>query len=525
MKPITTSTYTFRDIRGGGFVYVDKTAHMHRLASQGKGAYFLSRPRRFGKSLTLSTLEEIFKGNRTLFDDLAIASLPYDWKPYPVIRLDLNTAQAGSPELLKESLSRMLTSAGLDLGIDVPRATEPSFMFEDLTRLAAKTGSQVVVLIDEYDKPILNNADNPELLPEILRILKGFYSVVKAQDANIRFTFITGVSKFSKVSIFSDLNNLTDLTMDPRFPDLCGFTQDELEANFAEHVEELARREKWSRADTLARIRAWYNGYRFSTADVSVYNPVSVGKLFSTFEFANYWFETGTPTMLVNRMRNERFDMEKLRASTVAAETFSVYEVEKIKALPLCFQTGYLTIAEARKLPSGYVYRLDYPNQEVEYSMTRILLAEAAERPFAETDAALHAMVFALQRGDLNVLFMNMRSLFAQVPYQLHIDDERYYHSLFLMIFRLLGMNIAAEVQTASGRVDAVVKNADTIYVLEFKLNSTADAALAQIRERRYHEPHLTDGRRVLLVGVEFRYASGNRGIGEWKTQVVNPPA
>lgn len=521
MKPITTSTYTFRNIREGGFVYVDKTAHLHRLVSHGTGAFFLSRPRRFGKSLTLSTLEEILKGNRALFEGLAIASLPYDWKPHPVIRLDLNTAQADTIADLKQALSFIVAGQANRHGVQLMEAP-PSLQFQSLLEVvAAKSGCQVVVLIDEYDKPILSNAENPELLPGILRILKGFYSVVKAQDANIRFTFITGVSKFSKVSIFSDLNNLTDLTMDPRFADLCGFTQEELESNFAEHIAELARREELSRPDALTKIRSWYNGYRSSTADVSVYNPVSVGKLFSTFEFANYWFETGTPTMLVNRMRNERFDMEAITSEYISSESFSVYEAEKITALPLCFQTGYLTIKDARKDELGYSFRLGYPNREVEASMIRVLLADRTSRPYADTDAALHSMVRAFGAGDLDRVFANLRSLFASIPYQLHLNDERFYHSLFLMAFRLVGIVVQAEVQTASGRVDAVVKNADTIYVIEFKLNGSADEALAQIRERRYHEPYLADGRRVMLIGVEFRYASGNRGLGEWKTELA----
>jgi hypothetical protein len=296
MKPITTSVFTFADLIDGGYVYVDKTARLYDLIRPYKGVYFLSRPRRFGKSLTISTLEAVFQGRRELFRGLAIDAADYDWKPYPVIRIDLGDKQARTVEELKEVLSFTVQQQAARFGIKVT-ANLPHLQFRELVMTLGRD-EKVVILIDEYDKPILGNIENPAV-GEILQVLKAFYSVVKTCDAQIRFALLTGVSKFSRVSVFSDLNNLVDLTMDARYADMLGYTQEELEQNFAPHIEHAAAQRGSTTGEVLDQMRQWYNGYRFSEAEIWVYNPVSVGRFLDTGKLSNYWFETGTPSFLI----------------------------------------------------------------------------------------------------------------------------------------------------------------------------------------------------------------------------------
>ena len=557
MKPISTSTSTFRTLWDGGFVYVDKTGLLHQLVAPFQGVYFLSRPRRFGKSLTISTFEEIFKGKKDLFKGLAIYDLPYDWKPYPIIRIDLGSKQADSAEKLEKKLLEAIAENSNCRGITTSGSDASSHFLSLIQQLPAKRG-KVVILIDEYDKPILGNIDNPRV-GHILKALKAFYSVVKTADEHIRFAFLTGVSKFSKVSVFSDLNNLTDLTMDSRYAALVGYTQEELETSFSECIDRLAEREAASRPEILAKIRKFYNGYRFSKQETTVYNPVSTGKLFdtstvpsspanpdperllrfalklpqnqhpftlyghfsmktwhsrNTMEFANYWFETGTPTMLINLMKNKQFDIEEEKQRFIDAEAFSAYEVDRLEILPLLFQTGYLTISETQRFNGGTEYKLDYPNLEVQGSMTKVLLAHAAQKSSSQTSGALKVLRTAFLKNDLNEVFLTLRSLFAGINQDLHIPNEKYYQSLFVMVFRLLGMDISAEVKTADGRIDAVVENADSVYMLEFKLNGTAQDALAQIKDKDYCLPYRNSGKKAIAVGIGFSWQT--RNIAEW---------
>ena len=513
MKPINTNTSSLRELLTLGALYVDKTRNLYPLLNQAAGkSYFLSRPRRFGKSLTISTLEEIFKGNKALFKGLAVYDLPYDWKPYPVIRIDLGSKQADSVEKLEKKLLEAIAENSSCFGITTSGSDASSHFLSLIHQLAATNG-KVVILIDEYDKPILGNIDNPQV-GEILKVLKAFYSVVKTADEHIRFAFLTGVSKFSKVSVFSDLNNLTDLTMDGRYAALVGYTQEDLEFSFSEYIDRLAEKKLATRPEILAKIQKFYNGYRFSKQETTIYNPVSTGKLFETMEFANYWFETGTPTMLVNLMKSKQFDIEEEKQQFIDSEAFSAYEIDRLEVLPLLFQTGYLTIAETQDFDGGTAYRLDYPNLEVKRSMSKVLLAHAAEKSAAQTSGALNALRTAFLKNDLEQVFLTLRSLFAGISQDLHLPKEKYYQSLFVMVFRLLGMDIHAEVKTADGRIDAVVENSDTVYVLEFKLNGTAQDALAQIKDKGYCLPFSNSRKKVIAIGVEFSWQT--RNIAEW---------
>jgi hypothetical protein len=499
MKPITTSIFTFADLIDGGYVYVDKTARLYDLVRPYKGVYFLSRPRRFGKSLTISTLEAVFQGRRELFRGLAIEATDYDWKPYPVIRIDLGSKQAWDVAGLKHSLSLAVKQAAQRHGIDLP-ADEPHHLFEILVTTLGRD-EKVVILIDEYDKPILGNIENPAV-GEILQVLKAFYSVVKTCDAQIRFALLTGVSKFSRVSVFSDLNNLVDLTMDARYADMLGYTQEELERNFAPHIEQVAAQRGSTAGEVLDQMRQWYNGYRFSEAETWVYNPVSVGRFLDTGKLSNYWFETGTPSFLIELLKNRTYDIRKLSRLRLDDLGFSVYDVHNVTPEPLLFQTGYLTIKDYD--PEYELYTLGYPNREVENAFLRYLIDgfTATRKELAASHLA--DLRRALNEGDLDDLFHHLRVFFADIPYDIQLSNEKYYQTVFYLVFRIIGLDVDCEVRTEAGRIDAVVKTSTRIFVFEFKLHGTAEEALEQIHQRRYHEKYTADGREVLLVGAAF---------------------
>ena len=517
LKPITTSVHTFRDLIEGGFLYVDKTELIWNLVEPAKGVYFLSRPRRFGKSLTLSTFEEIFLGNRNLFEGLAIHDAPFEWKPHPVIRIDLGDKQAASAEDLKTILSLTVKEIADRQGVSL-ETPFPHTQFRELVMALAER-ERVVILIDEYDKPILGNIEDTEEVTKIRDVLKAFYSVIKSADRYLRFAFLTGVSKFSRVSVFSDLNNLTDLTMDARYSTLCGYTQEELEANFGEYVERLADTHGCSVPEVLDRVREWYNGYRFSKAEVAVYNPVSVGRLFDTTEFSNYWFETGTPSFLINLLKKHHYDLRGLQDKTLTEIAFSSYEVDRIDVLPLLFQTGYLTITDARRRGPRTSYRLGFPNREVEEAFSTWLAAAYSEIDRGEAEGALFDVIDGLNAGDLGTCFQRLRVFFAAIPNTIQLRHEKYYQTIFFTIFTLIGEEIEAEVSTNVGRIDAVAKTDSHIYVFEFKLTGTAEEALEQIREKRYFEKYLDDGREVVLVGAAFDPTT--RNIEEWRSSGV----
>ena len=373
MKYLTSSLYNFGELITGGYLYVDKTEYVWKMLQTPREYFFLSRPRRFGKSLLISTLKAAFEGRRELFKGLALYDKPYDWKPYPVVHLDLGSRQSDTVEELEESLQRGLAIAADQLGIAL-RGKSAEGQFENLLYDASKIAPPVV-LIDEYDKPILGNLADREGVSNILRRLKGFYSVIKTSSPRLRFVFMTGVSKFCHVSVFSDLNNLTDITMDARFATMLGYTQEEFEANFAEHLARTEARQTLPHGEYLAEIKRWYDGFRFHADAESVYNPVSLANFFlSGGEFNNYWFSTGTPTFLIELIKRKKFDFEKALGEPVGSLAFSAYEVDNLEVLPLLLQTGYLTIRSSRRGITGTVYRLDFPNLEVKSAFDCYLL-------------------------------------------------------------------------------------------------------------------------------------------------------
>ena len=509
MKPLTTSVYTFSKLIEGGFLYVDKTANIYNLVQPRFAQYFLSRPRRFGKSLLISTLKSIFLGQRELFAGLAIDRLDYDWQKYPVIHLDLGTAAAQTEAELEEMLLLKVTRCAQEYDIELPTHV-PAGAFESLVMQLAARDGKVVILVDEYDKPLLGHLGSESAL-EIQRVLKQFYSVIKTTEAQQRFVLLTGVSKFSKVSVFSDLNNLTDLTMQRSSATLLGYTQDEVENNFGEYIDALADELGRSRDDMLEELRVWYNGYRFHYQSETVYNPVSLMKCLGNLEFKNYWFETGTPSFLIRLLKDMPIDMENL---TAAESDFSTYEPENLSVLPLLVQTGYLTIKQAEEFNDVRLFTLGYPNREIEQSFNRWLAVGFANIQPHEFSGTLLKLIRTLTAGRVDEMLEHMKTFFAQVPNTITLKNEKYYQTIFFTVFKVLGAAIDVEVSTNIGRIDAVVKTERNIYIFEFKLHGSAEDALRQIREKGYAEGYRDDGRSITLVGAAF--GEKERNITDW---------
>lgn len=502
MERIATDTYSFERIREGGFVYVDKTAIMKTLADGSIGTqFFVARPRRFGKSLAISTFQCLFDGRRELFKGLAIEP-DWDWsKTYRVLKLDMGSCQAASVADLWKKIDTMLESESRRLktplhGVDA--SARFRFMIEDLA--VGNPDGKMVLLVDEYDKPLLGHLGKDDV-NEIRDALKEFYSVIKTCEGMQRFAFITGVSKFSKVSIFSDLNNLNEFSMDARVATLFGYTHEEVKANFPESLKALGEKFGLDVDATFAKLVYWYDGYKFEENAVPVFNPVSVGKCLSSQKFDPYWFETGTPAFLLKLMRENPVTMDDVEIPQTA---FSVYEPAKPGLMSILYQTGYLTIKSARDDGGIRLYRLVAPNFEVETAFSQALSVEFANIDELEHASLLTQMVEALRHDDVNDMLDALSCFFSNIPANITVKREKYYQTLFYAVFVLIGARTHAECWTNRGRVDAVVETPCGIYVFEFKLNGTASAALAQIKEKGYHEKYLRDGRKVTLAGVAF---------------------
>jgi len=510
-KQLSTSIYTFRDIINENCMYVDKTEEIFQLVLKPKGQFFLSRPRRFGKSLTLSTLESIFLGEKELFKGLYIYDKDYDWKKYPIIRLPLNQMSSETADELDKKLCTNLGYIAEDNKLELEQFDAPS-TFRELIRKMYNQSGKVVILIDEYDKPILDNILNRDEVLKIRTLLKKFYGIIKACEENIRFTFITGVSKFTQVSIFSDLNNLTDITMIQNFATICGFTQEECEHYFAEWIDENAVKNEMTREDYLAKIKFMYNGIRFSDKEVYVYNPVSFTNAMDYGDFKNYWFETGTPTFLLKLLAEQDYDIPQCENLELVSGTFSSYEIDKISIEALLFQTGYLTIKSFDK--ETEIYTLSYPNNEVRKAFVERLSDYFTPVGMAKTPSLIEHIRTALITNDMNDLFELLQVFYAKIDNSIKIKHEKYYQTIFYILFTLLGYRIDAEVNTNKGRMDAVIKTKSHIYIFEFKLKKTAQEALEQIKQREYFQKYLLDGRSLVLIGVSFNEATGE--IKDW---------
>ncbi len=510
-KLLPVGIQTFRKIREENYLYVDKTKQIYDLITTGT-TYFLSRPRRFGKSLLISTLEAIFKGEKKLFQGLDIERMDYDWKPYPVVRIDFSTLNKDNEKELKKDLLLTLESIAKEYNITLAKHIHPTSYFKLLLQELSKI-NRVVILIDEYDAPIIKHiGNNVELAAQNREFLKEFYTVIKGQDQYLKFVFLTGVSKFSKVGVFSGLNNLEDITMDEHYSGLLGWTQKELESNFQTQIKSLAQREEETEQKIIKKIKYWYNGYRFSAKKLYVYNPFSTLLLFKQKSFKFHWFETGTPTFLIELMKKQNtFSLKEMVDNQVSEEAFSCYEIENLEVLPLLFQTGYLTIKNYDK--QMRLYELGYPNFEVNNAFTERLIKTFSCLEPGMAEGYIVKLIRSLQSNDLENFFEILRVFFANIPYTIQLKQEKYYQTIFYLIFSLFGLRVQAEITTNCGRIDAVIELKKSVYIFEFKLFGTHQEALAQIKEKRYYEKYLDSGKKIILVGVAFD--PEERNIGE----------
>lgn len=518
MQKLTSSIYTFEKLIENNFLYVDKTEYIWRLIDSAPAMYFMSRPRRFGKSLTVSTLEAVFSGKKELFKGLAIYNKPYDWKKYPVIHLDMGNCNAKNAEELEAFLNDKLTECS--------EKTETSLQGESITTRFASlirelaTQDSVVILVDEYDKPILNNIGNPEL-KEMLFVLKGFYSTIKTCEQQEHFVFVTGVSKFCHVSLFSDLNNLTDITMNADYATMLGYTQREFETNFAEWISAAESRQQLPHEAYLREIKNWYNGYRFEEQAETVYNPVSLASFFSDgFKFKNYWFSTGTPSFLLELIKKKNFDFEDALTRPVSGIAFAAYEVDRIEPLALLLQTGYLTIKSSFVDFGATFYHLDFPNFEVRSAFDTYLLNAYTSITKDELEGIAVGLARHVRSGNTEGIMKDFKIFLAAIPYDIQLSNEKYYQTIFFLLFLMLGVYIEAESRTNDGRIDAVAMCGEWVYLFEFKINRNAECALDQIKEKEYFRKYQHSGKRIILIGANLNME--NRQLDDWKQEEVS---
>ncbi len=517
MKTLTSSVYTFENLIKGNFLYIDKTKYIWELIRPANAMYFMSRPRRFGKSLTVSTLEAIFSGRKDLFEGLYIYDQEYDWKKYPVIHLDFASSTAKSAaeleQLLRDKTNQIAKNHNIQLEAEFAAAR-----FEELIYAIAGDG-QIVILVDEYDKPILGNVTNPNV-DAILKVLKGFYSVIKATENVQRFVFMTGVSKFTHVSVFSDLNNLTDITQNAQFANMLGYTQEELETNFAEYIDQVVQGQNIPREELLRELKLWYNGYRFEESVASVYNPVSIAQFFlNGGKFRNYWFATGTPTFLIELIQRQNFDLERALTQSVSELAFEAFEIDRINPLSLLLQTGYLTIRDSFVKYGSTRYLLDFPNREVKEAFEEYLLSRFSTFSTDDVRNICFDLIDAVKQRDVPQFMNLLKTFFAQVPYELTMKSESHFHLLFYSIFLLIGIRVEAESRTNNGRIDAVISDGDCVFIFEFKINQDAEIALEQIREKEYFRKYQNTGKKIILIGANFDIDA--RQIDDWKMEEV----
>lgn len=517
----------FESIINGGYVYVDKTSFVYQLVTEGK-IYFLSRPRRFGKSLLVSTLKAYFKGQKELFKGLAIDELEKDWLEYPVFHLDFNGENFTIPGTLEDKIESVLCDWESLYG-KAPFSETIGGRFSHVLKAAhQKHGRRAVVLIDEYDKPLLDVLDtgitieiNGErrLLEEHHRnILKGFYSVFKAADAHLQFVFLTGVTKFSQVSVFSGFNQPKDISMDGRYETLCGITEEEMYRYFSKPIEKLGAKYKYTEEQTKVRLKRQYDGYHFSDELTDIYNPFSILNVFDSNRIDDYWFKTGTPTYLIRLLNHSQENLNELTGKYYDPSQFFDYKADVEKPLPMIFQSGYLTIKDCDLEMNTYL--LDFPNNEVKNGFLTMIAADYLKN---RTDAGSWArdVVKALDAGNLELFRRLLTSFLADIPYSMRRKEnererERYFHYTFYLLMRMVSVYTTyTEKQQSEGRVDCIIETPNYIYVFEFKLDGTAEEALKQIEDNGYTRSYLADKRQLFRIGVSFSSETGT--VDDWK--------
>lgn len=507
----------FESLRKDGYVYVDKTALVYKLVTTGR-YYFLSRPRRFGKSLLISTLEAYFQGKRELFKGLAIEQLEKDWMVRPVFHLDLNIGKYDTPESLDDMLEKNLSEWESLYGAKESERTFALRFAGVIKRAAEQTGHRVAILVDEYDKPMLQAIGNAELQREFRNTLKPFYGVLKTMDGYIKLGFLTGVTKFGKVSVFSDLNNLKDISMRRDYIDICGITDEELHRYFDEDLHTLADTQGVDYETACREMQKRYDGYHFNFNTVGIYNPFSLLNTFDAMSFGSYWFATGTPSYLVYLLKKHNYRLEDIEGVEVTEDVLDSIDSEGTNPIPVIYQSGYLTI-------KGYdsefkLYTLGYPNREVEEGFLKYLLPFYTDMSEAEGPFEIRKFVEEVRKGDVDGFFHRLQSFFADAPYEVIVGQapqrnvELFFQNVLFIVFKMMGFYTQVEYHTNRGRVDLVLKTDKYIYVMEFKQDASAEEALAQINDKDYAVSFVSDGRELIKIGVNF--SSEMRNIEKW---------
>ncbi|MGP1430857.1 MAG: ATP-binding protein [Treponema sp.] len=533
-RKLSLGVQSFKVLRNDRYLYVDKTWYLAQLVTGGR-VYFLSRPRRFGKSLFLSTLAAYFLGQQELFKGLYIEQAEKEqaarenrttWQAYPVLYLDFNTGLYDKEQSLARQLNMLLSQFEEIYGTN-KNEEELSHRFAGIIKRAyQQTGKQVVILVDEYDKPLLQTMGvNEELNERYRNTLKAFYSVIKTCDEYIRFAFLTGVTKFSKISIFSDLNNLRDISLEKQYAGICGVTQTELEMNFQPDIQVLADEQNLTYQEALAALKQWYDGYLFHPAGEGMYNPFSVLSALVKKEIKSYWFGTGTPTFLVNFLKEAHYYIPDLDGKVeLDEEGLQTYRAVAQDAVPILFQAGYLTIKTY--IPEARMYRLGFPNNEVRYGFLKNLLPAYSGLPFVETGKSVWKFVEDIRAGNVEGVMERLKAIISGIAYDSFTEEnlklrEQNYQTAVYLVFTLMGQFVQTEVHSAKGRADCVVVTADTVYLFEFKLsgNGSAEDALNQIKKNGYAERYKADGKKIVLIGSSFDEEL--RTINDWKTDVL----
>ena len=495
----------FERLRTQGYLYVDKTESVWKMVQSGT-YYFLSRPRRFGKSLLMSTIHAYFEGKKELFNGLYIADKEQKWEKYPVLHIDLNTEEYKTPEALVNKLDNFLckweelygrSESEKSLGVRFEGAIERAYQ---------KTGNRVVILVDEYDKPLLQAIGNPELQDDYRSILKGFYGALKSKDGCIQFALLTGVTKFGKVSVFSDLNNLNDISMDAGYYDICGITEQELLSVFDSQIDALATANEITREECIDTLRSRYDGYHFEETVPGIYNPFSVLNTFGKNKFGSYWFETGTPTYLVKLLQQSDFNLPTLEHIETTEKVLNSIDLNSKSPIPVIYQSGYLTIKGYDK--EYRLFQLGFPNEEVKEGFLDFLLP--CYSGLDEVSAPFEIMQFCrnVKTGNTEGFVKRLKSFFANTPYELIKDTENYYQNVIFLLCRLMGFRTQAEFRTSEGRIDLVIRTEKFCYVIEFKLDGTAEEALQQIQDKNYTLPFELDGQQIVRIGINFSSTS-----------------
>ncbi|MDE7419215.1 MAG: ATP-binding protein [Muribaculaceae bacterium] len=505
----------FKNLRDRGAFYIDKTAFIEKIVRSRTQYYFLARPRRFGKSLFLSTLRYFFEGRRDLFKGLYIDSTDWDWQQYPVLYLDLNTDKFSEQGILDDVLETIFVDWEKKYGVTEIMDTYSQRFKTIIKNAHEKTGQQVVILVDEYDKPLVGNLHNDENFEHYRKKLASIYSNFKSSAEHIKLVFLTGVSRFSKLSVFSDLNNINDISFDDEFADVCGITEVELLGNFKEGINRLSREYNVSYDKACTRLKKNYDGYRFSPAGSDIYNPWSVLNCLQKGRIGNYWNATGTATIVAETLRDADIDIEQTLNDDWDLDDLARLDLLNADPTALLYQAGYLTIADYDMEENSV--RLKIPNEEVKKGLFKDLLSAYLKPKKGTVKTIMDGIVKGINSGNPELMMKSLDAYFAGIPYDLKVENENNFHNIFYVLATLIGLDAKAEVHTSNGRIDLLIETAKFIYIIELKYNSTPDEALRQIEEKGYARKFSTDSRRLFRIGVNF--SSESRRIESWKIE------